>query len=167
MVVLPIVAFYVLRNKNMGAETEQQVLPVRAMLCISMAVAFVIGMYDGFYGPGTGTFYLLILTGIAHLNVHQASAMTKILNLTSNLVALINFLLNGTAYYGLGMAAAVFCIAGNYIGSGLVVNDTGSLRDTVYPVDISFHVDYHGAFQGEERDGHAVGLFHGNDLERT
>ena len=54
-----------------------------------------------------------------------------------------------------------------FIGSGLVVNDTGSLRDTVYPVDISFHVDYHGAFQGEERDGHAVGLFHGNDLERT
>lgn len=62
MVALPIVAFYVLRNKNMGAETEQQALPVRAMLCISMAVAFVIGMYDGFYGPGTGTFYLLILT---------------------------------------------------------------------------------------------------------
>lgn len=123
MVVLPIVAFYVLRNKNMGAETEQQALPVRVMLCISMAVAFVIGMYDGFYGPGTGTFYLLILTGIAHLNVHQASAMTKILNLTSNLVALINFLLNGTAYYGLGMAAAVFCIAGNYIGSGLVVSN--------------------------------------------
>ena len=83
----------------------------------------MIGMYDGFYGPGTGTFYLLILTGITHLNVHQASAMTKILNLTSNLVALINFLLNGTAYYGLGMAAAVFCIAGNYIGSGLVVSN--------------------------------------------
>lgn len=111
MVVLPIVAFYVLRNKNMGAETEQQALPVRAMLCISVAVAFVIGMYDGFYGPGTGTFYLLILTGIAHLNVHQASAMTKILNLTSNLVALINFLLNGTALLrpGNGSGRVLYC----------------------------------------------------------
>ena len=83
----------------------------------------MIGMYDGFYGPGTGAFYLLVLTGAAHLNVYEASAMTKVLNLTSNVMALTNFLLNGTAYYGLGLAAAAFCIAGNYIGSGLVVSN--------------------------------------------
>ena len=123
MVVLPIVAFYVLRNKNMGAETGRGRLPGRAVLCICVAASFIIGMYDGFYGPGTGTFYLLILTGAARLNVHEASAMTKVLNLTSNLAALINFLVNGTAYYGLGLVAAVFCIAGNYVGSGLVVSN--------------------------------------------
>ena len=123
MVVLPIVAFYVLRNKNMGAETGREKLPGRVVLCICLAASLIIGLYDGFYGPGTGTFYLLVLTGAARMNVHEASAMTKVLNLTSNLVALINFLINGTAYYGLGLAAAVFCIAGNYIGSGLVVSN--------------------------------------------
>ena len=123
MVVLPIVAFYVLRNKNMGAETEQKKLSDKAVLLICIMAALVIGMYDGFYGPGTGAFYLLVLTGAAHLNVYEASAMTKVLNLTSNVMALTNFLLNGTAYYGLGLAAAAFCIAGNYIGSGLVVSN--------------------------------------------
>ena len=123
MVVLPIVSLYVLRNKNMGTETEQKKLSGKAVLLISVAASFVIGMYDGFYGPGTGTFYLLVLTGIAHLSIHEASAMTKVLNLTSNVMALTNFLINGTAYYGLGLAAAAFCIAGNYLGSGLVVNN--------------------------------------------
>ena len=56
MVVLPIVAFYVLRNKNMGAETEQKKLSNKAVLLICITAALVIGMYDGFYGPGTGAF---------------------------------------------------------------------------------------------------------------
>lgn len=123
MVVLPIVAFYVLRNKNMGADTDREPLSDRAVLCISILAALVIGMYDGFYGPGTGTFYLLVLTGAARLNVREASALTKVLNLSSNVMALGNFLFNGTVYYGLGLAAAAFCIAGNYIGSGLVVSN--------------------------------------------
>ena len=55
--------------------------------------------------------------------MREASALTKVLNLTSNVMALANFLLNGTVYYGLGLAAAVFCIAGHYIGSGLVVSN--------------------------------------------
>ena len=122
IVVLPVVAFFVLRKNSLVSEKAKR-LDEKKEMAVSWISAFLIGIYDGFYGPGTGTFYLLILTGIAHLNVHQASAMTKILNLTSNLVALINFLLNGTTYYGLGMAAAVFCIAGNYIGSGLVVSN--------------------------------------------
>ena len=121
LIVLPLTAAYIFFGKPFIGE-KTPLSEVKTVL-LSMVIALCIGVYDGFYGPGTGTFYLLILTGIAHLNVHQASAMTKILNLTSNLVALINFLLNGTAYYGLGMAAAVFCIAGNYIGSGLVVSN--------------------------------------------
>ena len=123
MVVLPIVAFYVLRNKNMGADEGREKLADKLVLLISVLAAFVIGMYDGFYGPGTGTFLLLVLTGAAHLNVREASAMTKVLNLSSNVMALTNFLINGTVYYGLGLAAAVFCIAGHYIGSGLVVSN--------------------------------------------
>ena len=123
MVVLPVVAFYVLRNKNMGAEETVQKIPARHVLLICVLAALVIGMYDGFYGPGTGTFLLLVLTGAAHLNVREASAMTKVLNLSSNVMALANFLLNGTVYYGLGLAAAVFCIAGHYIGSGLVISN--------------------------------------------
>ena len=80
-------------------------------------------MYDGFYGPGTGTFLLIVLTGLARLDVQTASGMTKMINLSSNLAALTTFLIHGTASYSLGLSAGLFCIAGHYIGSGLVVHN--------------------------------------------
>lgn len=123
IVVLPIVAFYVLRNKNMGDVKEKEPLSDSVTLLICTVSALIIGTYDGFYGPGTGTFLLLVLTGLARMNVRQASALTKVLNLTSNLAALLTFVLHGAVYYPLGLTAGVFCIAGHYVGSGLVVHN--------------------------------------------
>ena len=123
IVILPVVAFYVLRNKNLGAVSGREPLSESAMFLIAMLAAFVIGGYDGFYGPGTGTFLILILTGAARMEVRQASALTKVINLSSNVSALVTFLMNGTVYYTLGLAAGLFCIAGHYIGSGLVVHN--------------------------------------------
>ena len=57
--------------------------------------------------------------------------MTKVINLSSNVAALITFIIHGTVYYPLGLAAAVFCIAGHYIGSGMVVSNG---RKIVRPV---------------------------------
>lgn len=121
--VLPVVAFYVLRNKNLGDVAVKEPLTEKAAFAIAVLAALVVGAYDGFYGPGTGTFLLLILTGAARMDVRKASALTKVINLASNVAALVNFLVNGTVLYGLGLAAGVFCIAGHYIGSGLVVHN--------------------------------------------
>lgn len=123
IVVLPIVAFYVLRNKNMGDVTTKEPLSDRSMLIIALVAALVIGAYDGFYGPGTGTFLILVLTGLARMDVRKASALTKVINLSSNVAALATFLLNGTVNYPLGLVAGLFCVAGHYIGSGLVVHN--------------------------------------------
>lgn len=123
IVVLPVVAFYVMRNKNLGSVETKEPLPDKAMLAIAVLAAFFIGGYDGFYGPGTGTFLILILTGAARMDVRKASALTKVINLASNVAALTTFLVNGTVLYGLGLAAGIFCIAGHYIGSGLVVHN--------------------------------------------
>ena len=56
VVVLPVVAFYVLRSKPDPGEEEKAELPFEKLLLPSLAASFVIGAYDGFYGPGTGTF---------------------------------------------------------------------------------------------------------------
>lgn len=64
IVVLPVVAFYVLRNKDMGARDRTGDISRNKVFAISMAAAFFVGGYDGFYGPGTGTFLILILTGL-------------------------------------------------------------------------------------------------------
>lgn len=123
MVILPIVAFYVLKNKNMGEQENKAPLPEKKLLFISVAAALAVGGYDGFYGPGTGTFLLLILTGAAKMDIRNASGTTKVINLSSNVAALVTFLINGKVLIPLGLTAAAFSIAGNYIGSGLVVKN--------------------------------------------
>lgn len=131
LVALPVVAFYVLKNKDMGDNEYTGTLPGRQVLAVSLTAAFVIGAYDGFYGPGTGTFLLLILTGLARMDLRTASGTTKVINLSSNIAALITFLINGKVLFPLGFAAGLFCIAGHYIGSGMVVK---SGRRVVRPV---------------------------------
>ena len=118
---LPVVAFYVLKNKDMGDNKNTGSLTEKQMMLISMAAALVIGTYDGFYGPGTGTFLLLVLTGAAKMDLRTASGTTKVINLSSNIAALVTFLINGKVLLPLGITAGVFCIAGHYIGSGMVV----------------------------------------------
>lgn len=123
IVILPIVAFYVLRNKDMGENEKTGALPRNRVFAICLAAAFFVGGYDGFYGPGTGTFLILILTGAARLDTRSASAQTKVINLASNIAALVTFIATGNVLYPLGLTAGVCSIAGHYIGSGMVVHN--------------------------------------------
>ena len=89
----------------------------------SILSAFVIGIYDGFYGPGTGTFLLLCLTRFAGLDVLTASGVTKFINLVTNLTALVTFLFYGKVYLLLGFVAGLCSILGNLIGSGMLTKN--------------------------------------------
>lgn len=123
IVVLPVVAFYVLKNKKMGDDSLAHSIPEKKAFGIALAAAFFIGAYDGFYGPGTGTFLILILTGAAKYTMKEAAGTTKAINLASNVAAFVTFLINGKVLYPLGLTAGLFCIAGNYIGAGMVLNN--------------------------------------------
>ena len=81
----------------------------------------LIGFYDGFFGPGTGTF--LIFGFYLFLGVHlvQASAIAKVFNLASNISSFITFALAGKVIYQLGLPIALANMAGNYIGSHLAI----------------------------------------------
>lgn len=120
--VLPVVAYYVLRKKDLNA-TEKETLSRRNTFLVSMPASMLIGLYDGFYGPGTGTFLILVYTGLSRLDLLTASANTKAVNLASNLGALTVFLLNGKVCLPLGLPAAACCVAGHFIGSGMVVKN--------------------------------------------
>ena len=121
--VLPIVAFYVLRNKKMGDDSLAHTISEKNAFVIALAAAFVIGVYDGFYGPGTGTFLILILTGAARYTMKEAAGTTKAINLSSNVAAIVTFIINGKVIYPLGLAAGLCSILGNYIGSGMVMTN--------------------------------------------
>ena len=116
LIALPFIAFFVLRTKDLDAFAADA-LPMRRALALTAGIALVVGMYDGFYGPGTGTFLLLLLTAVAHQDIRTAAGTTKAINLSTNLAALTVFLVNGAVLLPLGLVAGVFNIAGNYLGS--------------------------------------------------
>ena len=100
-------------------------------LYICMAFALGIGVYDGFIGPGTGTFLIMgfIFTGFDFLH---ASANAKILNFTSNLASLIVFFCLGHVNIKYGLATGVGQIIGAYLGSHLAIAKGSSLVRVVF-----------------------------------
>ena len=120
--VLPIVAFYVMKKKNLDDNSNVEISRKKQwILCAVCSLA--VGCYDGFYGPGTGTFLLILYTGVAKLPVAKASGTMKLANLSSNIMALVVFLFSGKIVIYLGLAASVFSIAGHYVGSGMVMKN--------------------------------------------
>lgn len=122
LAVLPITAFYVLKNKDLEPKKPFS-LKKSAEYAIIICASFVIGIYDGFYGPGTGTFLLLVFTGLAKMDVRTASGNMKIVNLSSNIAALATFIFAGKIIWTLGICTSLFSIVGHYFGSGLVMKN--------------------------------------------
>ncbi|MDR2631154.1 MAG: TSUP family transporter [Spirochaetaceae bacterium] len=116
---LPVTAFYVLKKKNLDSGTPS--LSRAKKIAYSLIISFFLGGYDGFFGPGTGTFLILLYNGIAKIDGRTAAGNAKLVNLASNLSALVLFLLHGRVLIPLGLCAGVFSILGAYIGSGLVI----------------------------------------------
>lgn len=114
LVIIPATAIYVMRNKNMDEPKEP--LADRQTVIRASLVALLIGVYDGFYGPGTGTFLILLLSGFAHISLKESNGIAKSINLTTNLSSLAVYLMNGKVIILLGLAGGLFGIAGNYIG---------------------------------------------------
>ena len=83
--------------------------------------ALLIGVYDGFYGPGTGTFLIIAFTVFAKMSVGAANAQAKVINLTTNLTSLAVFLASGQVVIALGLAAAACNMLGGYVGAGLAM----------------------------------------------
>lgn len=119
--VLPVVAFVVLRQKNFSEERGDMSFRLRGT--IVWAASLIIGAYDGFYGPGTGTFLLLIFCNLAKMDLRSASGNVKIVNLSSNIGALATALAAGTVLVPIGLIAAVFSIAGHYLGAGVTIKN--------------------------------------------
>ena len=120
--VVLVVAFYVMKEKNLDKHSEVTISRKAQMIWCAVS-ALVVGLYDGFYGPGTGTFLLLLFTGLGKMDLRTASGNMKVTNLSSNVSALVVFLINGRAILPLGLAASVFSIAGHYMGSGMVMKN--------------------------------------------
>ena len=122
-VILPVVSFLVMNRKLFRDNPEKELVLNHRLYLTATISAFVVGIYDGFYGPGTGTFLIIAFTVFAKLDVKTANAQAKIINLTTNLSALAVFLASGKVIIPLGLAAMACNMLGGYIGSGMVLKN--------------------------------------------
>ncbi len=120
---LPVIALVILFKRELGQTDRTNRYSKTGLLVRVAVIALAIGCYDGFFGPGTGTFLMLALTGLCGFDLLTASGNTKVINLSSNLAAFVTFAFSGNILWALGIPAALFNIAGNYVGSGLALKN--------------------------------------------
>ena len=116
--VLPVTAYYVFKSQDLlrnESNSDSEITTRTYIICV--LVAFFLGFYDGFYGPGAGTFMLLLMAGAGRLSVQKANGAAKAINFATNLAAVAVYFTNGKAILPVGIAAGIFSILGNYIGA--------------------------------------------------
>ena len=133
VVVLPVVAFITLRGREWPDEPGQA--SRSKQMLVVCAAALLIGVYDGYYGPGTGTFLMIAFIRFGKMDVRHASGCTKVINLASNIGGICSSLAAGYAFLGVGLIAAMASVLGNYLGAGLAIkNGSKIVRPTVVVV---------------------------------
>ncbi len=117
-VLLLIVFLIFLFSKNLGHSDQQQKIKTNLFYLI---FGLTIGFYDGFFGPGTGNFWMLAFVLLLGFNIKKATAHTKWVNFTSNIVALIFFAIGGKVMVIPGLVMATGQLSGAFLGSKLVL----------------------------------------------
>lgn len=115
--VLPMMALFVLRPRKEVVITPKDKFPWVQITLIT----FLVGMYDGFIGPGTGSMLIFGFVSVIGMSYTQASANAKVVNLASGIAALITFGFSSQVDVLLGLSAALFSITGNVAGSLMAV----------------------------------------------
>ncbi len=121
LAVVPVMAVFLLLKRNFGQEDRSGELSKCQLVVMAAGIGLIIGGYDGFFGPGAGTFLMLAFTGLCRFDLLTASGNTKVANSASNLASLITFALAGKVMWSVGIPAALCGIAGNYVGSSLAL----------------------------------------------
>lgn len=120
LVLLIVVTAYTYAKKNLGAVDQYRVHGGRDMLLATL-FGGVIGFYDGFFGPGTGSFLIFMFVRFFGLDFLRASASAKLVNAATNLAALLFFGVNAHVLLVTGLAMAVFNVGGSLVGSHLAI----------------------------------------------
>lgn len=121
IVTLPPVAVFLAARHNFGLSDSSSSLGENRLLARAGAIAFFVSFYDGMLGPGTGTFLAVAFARFCRYDLLSATGLSKFINLTSNMAALVTFLALGKVDIRLGLAMGLAGMAGNYAGSHLAL----------------------------------------------
>jgi uncharacterized membrane protein YfcA len=130
------VAIYTIISKEVGmvnGYTEMN----RKNTIMGRILTSALGFYDGFFGPGTGTFFMFGLVKIFKFDFTVATANTKVLNFTSGFAALLTFIFNGQVNLKYGAISALFIIAGAKVGSKMAIKNGAKF---IKPIFVSMSI---------------------------
>jgi uncharacterized membrane protein YfcA len=96
-------------------------------LVFGLVLGLGLGFYDGFFGPGTGSFWAIAHVALRGFDLRRATVHTKLVNAASNIAALLAFIAGGSVVWGLGLAMAVGQFAGARLGAHLVLGRGSAL----------------------------------------
>lgn len=116
--ILAIGAYFLFSNKITAQDNKQILAPG----IFAFTIALCIGFYDGFFGPGTGSFLTLAFVCLAGQNLIKATAHAKVLNFSSNIAALLSFALAGKVLWIVGGCMLIGQVIGATLGSKLVLS---------------------------------------------
>jgi uncharacterized protein len=118
LVILPVIAVGLMTIKLREVEDDHVVYDKFKLILVGLLVGF----YDGFFGPGAGTFYALGFSLLAQVPILKATGMAKAANLGSNVSAAFLHILAGNVLYWLALPAIICSLAGNWVGTQLAIN---------------------------------------------
>lgn len=116
LIIIPLSAYFVISNKNLGRSETRLDIGIKKSNRAAKIIAAGVSCYDGFLGPGTGTMFAVFLSKYSGFSMLQATAIAKVLNLCSNIFALVFFLSVGAVNIKLGLLMGIFNILGNSLG---------------------------------------------------
>ncbi|RYF60649.1 MAG: sulfite exporter TauE/SafE family protein, partial [Comamonadaceae bacterium] len=111
---------YTLARKELGRDHAPR-LDGRKQTLVACTIGAVLGFYDGFFGPGTGSFFVFVFVRALGYDFLNASAAAKLLNTATNLAALILFAIKGHVWWHYALALAVTNILGSLLGTHLAL----------------------------------------------
>ena len=125
IVLLLAVGIFVVCKPSFGSEGNRIITPRRVAL--GVAVALLVGGYDGVFGPGTGMFLIMAFTAIFSQNFLTSAAMAKVVNTCTNVGALVVFIVGGHVVWGLALVLAAANIIGAQLGARTVLGGGAKL----------------------------------------
>ncbi|HEX8314108.1 MAG TPA: TSUP family transporter [Flavisolibacter sp.] len=120
LIVLTAVAIYTYTKKDFG-QREEKGISVKKQLQTGIFISLIIGFYDGFIGPGAGSFLMLAFIAFLHFDFLHASAHAKLVNLATNLGSVTLFIVKGKIIWGIALPMAVANMAGGFVGAKLAI----------------------------------------------
>lgn len=131
LILILLVGIYTMAHKNLGLENKFQGLNANNMV-IGCLFALSLGFYDGFFGPGTGSFLIFAFITVFGFDFVAASANSKVLNFTSNFASLLLFAWNGKILFSYGIPMALFMILGSFVGTKLAIQRGAKLVKPIF-----------------------------------